>query len=155
MKDSGGRLVDVVGLAECVILINQWLKRAALNQRENFRHFRSGEDGGDGAVHIAVLFPLFLILEKRLFHGLNLADLRGGTSIARGYTRVRVHGEREIAMDQVDLAAADVVLHQPAIRGGEKRLASRALKVAENLHSHGSVLRAEGLVRIDVGEVSR
>ena len=116
---------------------------------------RRREHSRKRSINVPALFPLFLILEKRLFHGLNLADLRGGTSIARGYTRVRVHGEREIAMDQVDFAAADVILHQPAIRGGEKRLASRALIIAEDFHRHGSILRAEGLMRIDGGEVTR
>ncbi len=82
-------------------------------------------------------------------------ELRGGASVARGYPRVRVHGEREIPMDQVDLAAAHVIFHQPAIRGGEQGLAGWTLKIAEDLHGHGSVLRAKGFVRIHVGNIRR
>src|SRR5437879_2776170 len=155
MENRSRGLVDPVGLAQRVVFVDGGLERAALDERANLGHFRSGENGGDSAVHVAVLFPLFLILEERLFHGLNLADLRGPTGVTRSYTGVRVHGEREIAMDQVDLASANVVVHQPAIRGGEERLASRTLKIAENFHGYGSVLRAEGLVGIDVGEVRR
>src|SRR5207302_10796538 len=103
----------------------------------------------------AALFPLFLILEERLFHGLNLTELRGCASVARGYTRVRVRGEWEIAVNQVDLAHADIIVHQPAIGGGEEGLTGWALKIAEDLHGHGCVLRAEGLVRIHVGNIRR
>ena len=155
MKYGGGGLVDAIGLAQRVVFVNGGVERVALDKRANLGHFRGGEHGGHRAVHVAVLFPLFLILEQGLLHGLTLAELRGGASVARGYPRVRVHGEREIPMDQVDLAAAHVIFHQPAIRGGEQGLAGWTLKIAEDLHGHGSVLRAKGLVRIHVGNIRR
>src|SRR2546430_6845630 len=43
----------------------------------------------------------------------------------------------------VDFPAADVILHQPAIRGGEKRLASRALIIAERSEEHTSELQSQ------------
>src|SRR5229473_1365920 len=123
MKDGGGRLVNAVGLAKVVILINHGVEGAAFDERANLGHFRWGEYGSE--------------------------------SVARGYAGVRVHGEREIAVDQVDLAVADVIIHQPAIGGCEEGLAGRALIIAKDLHGHGSVLRTEGLERIDVGESCR
>src|SRR5260370_23972758 len=155
MKDGGGGLVDAIGLAQRVILVDGGVEGAALDESANPVHFRGGENGSDSAVHIAALFPLFLILEERLFHGLDFAKLGGGTCVASGYSRVRVHGEREIAVDQVDLAAGDVIVHQPAIGGGEEGLASRALVVAEDFHDDRRILRAECFERIYGGETSR
>src|SRR5260370_37451284 len=143
MKDGGRSLVDAVGLAKRVILVNQRFEGTALHKRADLGHFRGGENGGHSAVHVAALFPLFPILEERLFHGLNLAELRGGASVARGYPRVRVHGKGEIPVNEVDLAGADVIVHEPAMGSGEESLASRALKITEHFHRHGSVLRAE------------
>src|SRR5260370_2814299 len=155
MKDRGGGVVDAVGLAQRVILVDGGVEGAGLYESANLVHFRGGENGSDSAVHIAALFPLFLILEERLFHGLDFAKLGGGTCVASGYPRVRVHGEREIAVDQVDLAAGDVIVHQPAIGGGGESLASRALVVAEDFHDDRRILRAECFVRISVGETTR
>ena len=152
MKNGGGRLANAVGLTERKILVNHGIEGAALDERANLVHFRGGENCGDSAVHVAGLFPFFLVLEEGLFDGLNLAELCRGASVARGNARMRVHGKREIAMDQVDLARADVVVHQPAIGGGKECLASRALKIAEDFHCYGGVLRAEGFVGIDVGK---
>src|SRR5260370_30033388 len=154
MKDGRWSLVDAIGLAKRVVLVDGSVERTALYQSANLGHFRGGENVGDGAVHVPTLFPLFLILEESLFHGLHLAELRGGAGVACGDPRVRVHGEREIALNEIDLAAADVIVHETAIRGGKKGLAGGALKIAEDLHRHGGVLRAKGLVRIHVGETS-
>src|SRR6267378_4846496 len=143
MKYGGGRLVDVVGLAKRVILVNQGIERAALYERANLGHFRGGEHRGHGTLDVAVLFPFLLILEERLFHGLDFAELGGGASIARGYPRMRVYGERKIPVNQIDLATGDVIIHEPAIGGGKERLACRALKIAEDFHGDRRVLRAE------------
>src|SRR5712691_3717753 len=75
MKDGGGRLVDAIGLAQREVLVDRGVKSAALDERANFSHFRGGEHGGDGAIHVAGLFPLLLVLEERLFDRLNLAEL--------------------------------------------------------------------------------
>src|SRR5712691_2593356 len=109
MKNGGGGLVDAVGLAEVVILVDHGIERAALDERANLGHFRGGENGGYRAVDITSLLPLLLVLEERLFHRLHFAELRCGSSVARGYARVRVHGQGEIAVNQVNLAAADVI----------------------------------------------
>src|SRR5712692_2190442 len=74
MKDGGGRLVNAVGLAKIVLLINHGVEGAAFDERAKLGHFRWGEYGSDSAVHITVLFPLFLVLEERLLHGLNFAE---------------------------------------------------------------------------------
>src|SRR5260370_40275538 len=99
MKDRRRGLVDAVALAEGVILVNHRVNRAALHKRANLRHFRGRENGGDSAVYITTLLPLFLILEERLFHGLDFPDLRRAASVARRDSRVRVHGQREITVD--------------------------------------------------------
>ena len=65
-----------------------------------------------------------------------------------------MHGQGKIAMDQIDLADADVVVHELAVGGSEERLAGRALEIAEDFHSHGCVLRAEGRMRIHVRDSS-
>src|SRR5260370_14371088 len=142
MKDCGWRLGDAVGLAKGVILVNHGIESAALYKRANLGHFRGGENVGDAAVHVPTLFPLFLILEESLFHGLHLAELRGGAGVACGDPRVRVHGEREIAVNEIDLAAADVIVHETAIRGGKKGLAGGAFEIAQELPRHARGLRA-------------
>src|SRR5216683_3770775 len=106
MENGGGRLVDAVGLAQRVILVDGGVERATLDERTHLGHFRGGENGGNSTVHVAVLFPLLLILEERLFHGLHLSELGGGAGVARGYAGVGMHGEREIAVNEVDLAVA-------------------------------------------------
>src|SRR5260370_19050668 len=45
MKDSGGRLVDAVGLAERVIFVDGGIERATLHERANLGHFRARENG--------------------------------------------------------------------------------------------------------------
>src|SRR5258708_32565901 len=126
VKDGGGGLDGAKGLAQREIFVNGGVESAALHKRAEFGHFRSGENGGDGAVHVAILFPLLLIHEKSLLHGLNLAELRGRASIARGDPRMRGHGGLEIAWDQIDFAAANVVFPKAGREPGEHRTSSRA-----------------------------
>jgi hypothetical protein len=61
-----------------------------------------------------------------------------------------VHGEREIAMDQIDFAGADVIVHYLAIRGSEKSFAGGTLEVAKDFHDDRGVFGAAGHMRIDV-----
>jgi len=49
-------------------------------------------------------------------------------------------------VDQVDLAGADILVHDLAIGGDVEGFACRALKIAEDFHGHGRAFRAEGLV---------
>jgi hypothetical protein len=62
-----------------------------------------------------------------------------------------MHGQRKIPMDQINLSGTYVIVHKLPVGGQEKRLAGRALEVAEHLHHYRGVLRAECFVRIDVG----
>src|SRR5438445_13837201 len=140
MKDGCGRRVDTIGLAQREVFVDGGVEGAALDEGANLGHFRGGEHGGNSAVHVASLFPLFLILKEGLFHGLNLAELCSGASVARRNPRVRVHSKRKSAVDQVELAAADVIVHQPAIGGGKESLASWTLVVAQEFHGDRRVL---------------
>src|SRR6266704_2398668 len=152
MENRGGRLIDAVHLAKRVILVDGGVERAALDKRADLGHFRRGENRRDGAVHVAILFPLLLILKERLFYCLALAELCGSASVARRHTRIGVHRERKIAVNQENLAGADVIVHELAIGGGEQGFAGRALEVAKDLHRYWSTLRAKSLVRINVGD---
>ena len=82
-------------------------------------------------------------------------DVRGGPAVLRSDLRMRVHGQREIAMDEIHFSSADVIVHNLAIGGQVERFAGRALKVAKNLHDDGGVLGAGGVVGIDVGDPGR
>jgi len=75
--------------------------------------------------------------------------------VAGGDTGMRVHGQREVAMDQVHLAVGDVIVHELPIGGGVQGFASRALKVAEDLQNQRRVLRTGGFMRVDVGDGAR
>src|SRR6266516_4483447 len=119
MENGRGRLIDAIRLTEGVILVDQGVERAALNERADLGYFRSGKNRRDGAVHVAVLFPLLLILKESLFYRFALAELCGSASVARRHTRIGVHRERKIAVDQENLAGADVIVHELAIGGGE------------------------------------
>src|SRR6266404_995886 len=116
VKNGGRRLIDAVQLAEREILVDGRIQRPALHKHADLGHLRGGENRGNRAVHVAGLLPLFLILEERLLHGFVLAELSGGAGISCSYTRMRMHRQRKISMDQVDLAGADVVVHDLAIR---------------------------------------
>ena len=53
-------------------------------------------------------------------------------------------------MNQIDLAGGDVIVHELPIRVEKERLARWALVIAEDFHDYRRVLRAKGLVRINV-----
>src|ERR1700674_91612 len=150
MKHRRWRLIDVVHLAEREILIDCRVKCSALDERANLGQVCGREHASDSAVHIAVLFPFFLVLKEGLFDGLELADLSCGAAVAGRDARMRMHGQGKIAMDQVNLANADVVIHELVVRGGVKSLASGTLKITENFHDNRSGFRAEGRVRVNV-----
>ena len=63
-----------------------------------------------------------------------------------------MHGQRKIAMNQINLAGGDVIVHELAIGVEKERLARWALVIAEDFHDHRRVLRAKSLVRINVGD---
>src|SRR5712692_2390003 len=155
MENRGGRLTNAVHLAKRVILVDGGVERAALDKRADLGHFRRGENRRDGAVNVAILFPLLLILKESLFYCLALAELCGSASVARRHTRIGVHRERKIAMNQVNLAGADVIVHKLAIGGGEKGFAGRTLEVAKDFHRYWGALRTKSLVRINVGDGRR
>src|SRR3989442_5638545 len=105
MENRGGGLIDAVHLAKRVILVGGGVERAALDKRAYLGHFRRGENRRDGAVHVAILFPLLLILKESLFNRLALAELCGSAGVACRHARIGVHREWKIAMNQVNLAA--------------------------------------------------
>src|SRR5208337_3693777 len=73
-----------------------------------------------------------------------------GTGVAGSNAGVGVHGQGKITVDEINLASADVVVHD-LFRGGDEELLARgALKIAEDFHDNRGVLRAKGLGRIDV-----
>src|SRR5256886_11234514 len=88
MNYGGGGLVDAIGLAERVVFVNGGVERVAFDKRANLGHFRGGEHGGHRAVHVAVLFPLFLILEQGLLHGLTLAEDRKSTRLNSSHSQI-------------------------------------------------------------------
>src|ERR1700730_2962633 len=154
MDDRGGRLIDVVTLAQRVILVDRGFERAPLDEGAHFGHFRWCEDAGNGAVHIAALLPLFLVLKQDFLDRLELADLRRGPGVLGGHAGMRVHRQRGITMDEVDLAGAHVVVHQRAVGRHEQSLAGRTLEIAEYFHADGGALGTKCFVRIDVGKGS-
>src|SRR6266404_613281 len=95
----GGRLIHVVEFAERHIFLNRSVECATLNQRTYLCHFGRRQYGGNRAIHVASLLPLFLVLKQCFLNGIKLADLRGGSTILSGDLRVRVHGQREVAVD--------------------------------------------------------
>src|SRR5258708_25054451 len=99
MENRSRGLVDAVGLAERVVLVDGGVERATLHERANLGHFRGGENGRDRAVHIALLFPLLLILGESLVPGLPLASQPGGASVARRRTLARLLKQRDIPLD--------------------------------------------------------
>ena len=109
------------------------------------------KDGGDCAVDVAGVFPFFLIFKEVLLDLFAFAEMRGGARVLGGYFGVRVHRQREIAVDQVDLAGADVVVHELAIGGGVQGFAGRALEVAEDFEDQRGAFGAEGFVGVDIG----
>src|SRR5713226_5989007 len=115
VKNGGRCLVDAVHLSKREILVDGRIQRAALDKSANLGHLRWGEDRGNRAIHVAGLFPLLLILKERLLHRFDLAELSRSTGISCSHARMRMHRERKIPMDQVDLAIAYVVVHDPAI----------------------------------------
>src|SRR6266705_2340926 len=141
MENGRGRLIDAIRLTEGVIPVDQGIERATLHETADLGHFRRGENRCDGAVNVARLLPLLLILEKSLFDGLHLPEMCRSARIARGDARICVTGERKIAVNQENLAGADVIVHELAIGGGEQGFAGRALEVAKDLHRYWSTLR--------------
>src|SRR5208337_3266787 len=104
----------------------------------------------DGALYIAIHFPLFLILEDSLFDFFTSADVRGGAGVTGSHAGVGMHGQGKIAMDEIDLAGVDVIVHDLLRGGGVELLARWALEVAEDFHDNWGVLGAESFGRIDV-----
>src|SRR5208283_3398224 len=133
-----------------LVLFDERLEGFAFHQGLHLFHFGGAEGGSNGAHDIARHFPLFLVSEESLFDLIALANVRGGAGVTGGYAGIGVHGQREITMDQVDLASVDVIVHDLLRGGGEKLLASGALEVAVNLHDEGSALGAERLGGVDV-----
>src|SRR5215467_198039 len=150
MKNCSWRLVYTVHLTKSKVLVYECIKRAALYLRADLVHLRGGKYSGHRAVHVAALLPLFLILEKRLFDRFDFAEVCSRPGITCGDSRVGVHGKWKIAMNQINLARADVVVHEQTVGSGVKRLASRTLIIAELFHNHRGVLRAKGFVGINV-----
>ena len=68
MEDGSWRRVDAVHLTESEIFVDKRIERPALDERANFGHFRGRKHPRDRAVHVAGLFPFFLILVNSLFH---------------------------------------------------------------------------------------
>src|SRR5437762_2866700 len=150
MENRGRRLVDAIHLAQREIFVNERFQRASLDKSANLVHFRGREHAGNRAVHVARLLPLLLVLKKRLFHRFDFPNLRRRACVTRRNARVSVHGQREIAMNQVNLAGADVVVHEQSVCSGEERLARRTLVITELFHDHWGVFRSKRFVRIDV-----
>jgi hypothetical protein len=63
---------------------------------------------------------------------------------------MRVHRQREITMNQKDLADTYVVVHELSVGRQEKHLARGTLIIAENFHHDWGALGTKGFVRIDV-----
>src|ERR1700676_1176173 len=111
VKDSRGCLVDVVNLPQCDIFLNHGVYRAALHQTTHLGHFGGRQYGRYGAIHVAVLLPLFLVLKQGLLDGLEFTYLCRSPAVLRRYLRMRVHGQREVAVNQINFAGADVIVH--------------------------------------------
>src|SRR5580765_3489800 len=62
VKNCGRCLIDAVRLAEREVLVDGRVQRAALDESADLGHLRWGQDGGNRAIHVTALFPLFLIL---------------------------------------------------------------------------------------------
>ena len=150
VDDGGGGLVYVVDAAQGQIFFYQGIEGAAFYEGADFGQFGGRKCGCHRAVYVAGVFPFFLIGKESLLDGLGLAELRGGAGVLRGYFGMRVHGQREIAMDEIDLTAGDVIVHQLAIGGSVESFARGALEIAEDFENERSVLRAESLVGINV-----
>src|SRR6266404_1956916 len=65
MNDGGGGRSHIVALAERDVFIDDRIQRGALGLRADFDHLRWGEYRSQRAIHVAGLFPLLLIGEKR------------------------------------------------------------------------------------------
>src|SRR6266581_6034144 len=155
MENGRGRLIDAIRLTEGVILVDQGIERATLHESADLGRFRRGENRRDGAVNVARLLPLLLILEKSLFDGLNLAEMCRSARIARGDARICMTGERKIAVNQENPASADVIVHELTVGREVQLFARRALIVAKDFHRYRSALRTKSLVRINVGDGRR
>src|SRR5258706_10118026 len=155
VKYGGGRLIQVIQLAQRHIFLNQRVQSGAFYQRTHLGHFGRRQRSGYGAVNVASLLPLFLIIEQCLFDDLKLSDMSRGAAVERGYLRMRVHGQREVAVNEIDFAGADVIVHYLAVRSREQRLAGGTLEIAEDLHDDQCILGADGDVGIDVRNSGR
>jgi hypothetical protein len=92
VKYRGGRLIHVIEPTQCDVFLDCRIERAALYQRADLGHLGRREHSRYGAIHVAGLFPPFLVLKQHLLDSLKLANLCPGAAVLRRHLGMRVHG---------------------------------------------------------------
>ena len=72
-------------------------------------HFGGGHDFGNFGINVAVLVPLLLSLEDLGGHDVIEAELARRVGVFGRGAGVLVHGQREVAVDEADLAGCNVL----------------------------------------------
>lgn len=85
--------------AQLLISINERFEDFGVNESLYFLHLSWGQHCGDRTFHVAISFPLRLILKESRLNLLAFADVCCGAGIARREPRIGVVGQREIPMN--------------------------------------------------------
>ena len=95
------------------------------------------EHAVDGRIDVAGLAPRVLLQKQRIGDGIVLAQLVGSGGQRGGLPGELVLGQREIVMHEPHLALPRVLFLYPLHRLLVKRLAGRALEIAEEIDPDG------------------
>ena len=101
-------------------------------KRADLLQLRRTQSRGDSVFHLSIRGPDGLLVKQRGRNHLILVDAKGGIGINGGYARVGVHGQRKIAVDEVDFALVDIIGHQRPKRIFVENLATGALEITED-----------------------
>lgn len=119
-----------------------WLIPAPSHKLLNSLEFGSGHGGCDIFFDVTVGRPRVLIVIQSRFDILELTDAGRSVDPARGLVAVFVHGEREIAMDKINLSAGHVVVDHGTESIFVKIAARGAFVIAEYFHGDGGAARS-------------
>ncbi|HEX8878766.1 MAG TPA: hypothetical protein VF749_01995, partial [Candidatus Acidoferrum sp.] len=101
---SASRVLE--DFAQLLISINERFEDFSVNESLYFPHLSWGQPGDDRTFHVAISFPLRLILKESRLNLLAFGDLCCGAGIACREPRIGVAGQREVPMNNANLAGS-------------------------------------------------